>query len=325
MKSSHLVMSVVAIGALGAVAIFAGGGALAAPRATLARPDPAGLPAPYAAGAGIPFTTAAPRAASVDPPGGIPVVDTPDPVAAAPRAPAQAEAPAIVVSPAPSPEAPLDIAPRASGPDRGPASLGSQSGLGAQSALGPEWGPRPAPDLDPRPFSEAHWQGLEAIPRTQVLVKALGLPPDIEGVILDDVSLPGDLHGFRAGDLVTAVGGVRTPNLMRFIQATDRVREDKQIAVDIIRGTEPQRIEMVALFERLGTANGETPTMIPPGARSPHPYQGACLECHRIGTTGTLATDQGDPSLNPPPPIRMTRAAPHRDRGRCISCHRILP
>jgi hypothetical protein len=186
-------------------------------------------------------------------------------------------------------------------------------------------GPSPAPLLDPRPFAEAHWQGLEAVPKTPTLAAALKIPPDLDGVILDDVTLPGDLQGFRAGDLVTAVDGVPTPNLVAFIRASDRVRDQRRVDVDIVRAGAPRRIELVALMKRLGTANGETPGMIPPGARSPHPYMGPCLNCHRIGTTGNLAADQGDNLRNAPGPVRLTDPAPHRDRGACAACHPIIP
>jgi hypothetical protein len=186
-------------------------------------------------------------------------------------------------------------------------------------------GPPPAPGLDPRPFAEAHWQGLEAIPKTPTLAQALKLPPDVDGVILDDVTLPGDLQGFQAGDLVTAVDGVPTPNIVAFIRATDRIRDQKRVVVDFVRAGAPQRLELVALLKRLGTANGETPPMIPPGARRPHRYMGPCLNCHRIGMTGNLAADQGDALRNVPGPVRLSDPAPHRDRGACAACHAILP
>jgi hypothetical protein len=187
-------------------------------------------------------------------------------------------------------------------------------------------GPSPAPALDPRPFAEAHWQGLEAIPKTPTIAAALKLPPDLQGVILDDVTLPADLQGFRAGDVVTAIDGVATPTLVAFINATDRIREQKRIMVDIVRAGVPMRLELVALLKRLGVANGETPPMIPPGARRPHPYMGPCVNCHRIGLTGNLANDQGDTMMkNMPGPVRLTDPVKHRDRGPCAACHPILP
>jgi len=307
-----LVVSVL-VAALAIAVLGADGGLLGRVQALIAPPDRGGLRMPSG------LRGAAPGAAAVMPtadramPGGVPVID---PVGVATRAPS----PAIVL--APTAETP-DLSP-ASPPGADPLSP-TAAPLGPRALLAKGWGPLPAPDLDPRPFSEAHWQGLEAIPRTAPLVESLGLPADVEGVILDDVTLPADLRGFRAGDLVTAVEGVPTPNLLRFIQASDRVREENRATIDIIRSGEAQRIELVALFERLGTANGETPAMIPPGARSPHPYQGPCLNCHRIGTTGSLAADQGDTLRGPPPPIRAGSGPPHRDRGPCTSCHRILP
>lgn len=193
----------------------------------------------------------------------------------------------------------------------------------AQDPIG--WGPRPAPELDPRPFSEVHWQGLEMIPKTAALTQALRLPADVDGVLLDDVSLPADLQGFVAGDLITAVGGVPTPNLLAFLRAAERVREQPTVEIELFRQGGTQRLTLKSLFERLGTANGETPTTIPAGSRSPHQYQGTCTSCHRIGSNGTLATDQGDPLANTPPAIRSSSLASHRPRGACSSCHRVLP
>lgn len=313
MKAVLATVGLVALAALAAVALFGGGARPSLRPAT----DPVGsVPreptAPRAFVPPPPVTTAGAAEAAV--PRGIPV---PDPAPG--PAPTTVGAPAIVMSPAAAPQDgdPMNAA--------SPAPAAAPRSAALPGAISESWGPRPAPALDPRPFSEAHWQGLETIPRTPALVEALGLPPAVPGVIVDDVSLPADLQGFRAGDLIVAVDGFATPNLLAFIGAADRVRDERRVSVDIIRAGAPHRLELVALFERLGTANGETPTMIPPGARSPHPYQGPCLSCHRIGTTGSLATDQGDTQPKPPPPIRAGSVAPHRDRGPCTSCHQILP
>ena len=237
--------------------------------------------------------------------------------------------PAIAMAPMPAPipamplagqgmTAPMTAAPPVVAPPPAPADTAAASTI---ESLGPP----PAAGLDPRPFAEAHWQGLEAIPKTPTIAQALKLPPDVDGVIIDDVTLPADLQGFRAGDLVTAVDGVPTPNLVAFIRATDRIRDQKRVVVDFVRGGAPQQLELVALLKRLGPANGETPPMIPPGARRPHRYMGPCLNCHRIGTTGNLAADQGDTLRNMPGPVRLSDPAPHRDRGACAACHPILP
>jgi hypothetical protein len=186
-------------------------------------------------------------------------------------------------------------------------------------------GPPPAPNLDPRPFAEAHWQGLEAIPKTPTVAKMLKVPPNVDGVILDDVTLPADLQGFKAGDVVTAVDGVPTPDLVSFIRATDRIRDAKRVTVDFVRRGMARQMDITALFDRLGTANGETPPMIPPGAQRPHIYMGPCVNCHRIGTTGNLAVDQGDNPKNKPGPVKADGPVPHRDRGPCATCHPIIP
>jgi hypothetical protein len=186
------------------------------------------------------------------------------------------------------------------------------------------WGQPPAPMLDPRPFAEAHWQGIEAIPATASVTQVLGIPQGLRGVVIDDVSLPADLQGFQAGDLIMEVGGQSTPDLLSFVRASEAVRDQKQVDVLVYRSGQSLALTLAALFERLGTANGETPTMIPPGSRRPHRYLGPCTSCHRIGTTGSLATDPGDTASKSTVAIRYSTAAPHRDRGPCSACHQIL-
>jgi hypothetical protein len=253
-----------------------------------------------------------------------------DPISATPELSLSAVAPVAVQDPAVVPEPPALAIAAAPEPVAAPQGVAAPE-IAATPLAAPtnrvveDLGPPPAAALDPRPFAEAHWQGLEAIPKTPTISQALKLPPELQGVILDDVTLPADLQGFRAGDVVTAVDGVPTPNLISFVRATDLVRDQKRVTVDIVRSGTAQRLELVALLKRLGTANGETPPMIPPGARRPHPYMGPCLNCHRIGTTGNLAADQGDTMKNMPGPVRLTDPVPHRDRGPCAACHPILP
>jgi hypothetical protein len=221
--------------------------------------------------------------------------------------------PAIVASPEltpPSPAIPDGIAPTGTGLANGPAD---------------PFGAPPAPLLDPRRFTEAHWQGLETVPKTAALAKALGIPSEVRGVIVDDVTLPADLQGFQAGDVVVSVAQVPTPDLMTFIEATERVRDRRRAEVELWRTGEFNVLVLTALLTRLGTANGETPSMIPPGSRMPHRYRGPCTNCHRIGTTGQLAVDPGDLTATTAPTIRLGATRPHRDFGPCTACHRIQP
>jgi hypothetical protein len=154
---------------------------------------------------------------------------------------------------------------------------------------------------------------------------ALKLPPEVPGVVIDDVTLPADLQGFQAGDLITNVAQVPTPHLVAFIRATEQVRDEQQARVDLVRAGEPRTLMLTALLARLETANGDSPPMIPPGARMPHPYRGPCTNCHRIGMTGNLAADQGDTIIKTAPIIRVGARRPHEDRGPCSTCHQILP
>ena len=166
---------------------------------------------------------------------------------------------------------------------------------GALPPLDPGWGAPPAPLVDPRRFTEAHWQGLEVVPNTQALARALGIDPALRGVVVDDVTLPADLQGFRAGDVVTSIDGAPTPDLTSFIRASELRRDAPSVTLGVVRRGQAIPMTLTALLERMGNANGETPSMIPPNARMPHPYRGPCVGCHRIGTGGALLADQGDP------------------------------
>lgn len=304
--------------------------ATAPPRAP---PSPGRPPAaPTAPGVG-PALVASPPG-GMEPPRGAPVGNPPGPgsnaggggVATAP-APGPSRAPAAGSRPwEPAPG--MTAAPGAEG--GGGAMAGAapptwSSSASANAQLSPEWGPPPAPGLDPRRFAEAHWQGLEVVPKTRALAQALQLPPDARGVIVDDVTLPADLQGFQAGDLVTHVGGTPTPDLTSFVRATERVREQPRITLSVLRGRAQLALTLTALFERLGNANAETAPMIPPGSRRPHAYRGPCVGCHSIGSTGNLPVDQGNLMTKSAPTIRVGARSPHRDRGPCQSCHRIVP
>ena len=287
---------------------------------TTPAPLTAAAPAPTAAPATATYPDNAPTTARED----SLLRDWPyPPIAPATNSGAPALAPGTMPSPAGDPRG-ADGAERA-GLLAAPASGGMDSAARKerQDPLA-GWGPPPAPSIDPRRFTEAHWQGIEVIPNTPLVAQALKIPADAQGVIADDVTLPADLQGFRGGDLVTHVNGVKTPDLTSFIDATERVRDLPQAELGIVRDGQPIRMLLSGLKDRLGTANGETASMIPPGARMPHPYRGPCTNCHRIGTTGTIPVDQGDMMLRAAPTIRADDKRPHRDRGPCRACHQVV-
>lgn len=175
------------------------------------------------------------------------------------------------------------------------------------------------------PFQEAHWQGIEVVPLTSGLAKVLKIAPNSRGVVLDDATMPADVLGFQAGDLITAIGGVPTPDLDSFIAASEKIRELRQIDVQVTRNNQSMTLNLRSAGARLGTANGETAPMIPAGSIAPHGYRGACTNCHHIGTNGNLAVDPGDLlTLTAPPILASQRTPPHRDRGKCSTCHKIV-
>jgi hypothetical protein len=250
--------------------------------------------------------------------GGHAPVDVPQPIAppvmgpmAPPLAPVAATAPNLVVTGGTAPGCVQNNAAM-------PVALPADTAPWAQRSASK------APTLD-LPFQEAHWQGLELLPNTATLAKSLQLPPDAEGVIVDEATMPADDAGFLAGDMVTAVGGIPTPDLMSFILATSKVRDLAQVDVDIYRKRDARRLVITGLLGWVGTANGETAQTIPPGSKPPHGNQGACTNCHRIGTQGQLPTDQGDLLPLTAPPVTAGTLAPHGNRGTCSACHKIVP
>lgn len=178
-----------------------------------------------------------------------------------------------------------------------------------------------APTLAMLPFQEAHWQGLELIIFTPALAKVLKLPTDVRGVLVDEVTMPADVEGFRAGDLITGIDGVPTPDLDTFVEVAYTVRDRTKANLQVVRKGQQLNVTLAALQRELGTANGETAPMIPAGSRPPHGYLGACTSCHRIGGAGEAAVDLGDTLTNKAPPIQAGQQRPHRDRGACSACH----
>ena len=171
---------------------------------------------------------------------------------------------------------------------------------------------------------EGHWLGMETIPLLPELAKEFNIPPDIKGVLVDEISLESAESGVLAGDMVVAVDGFATPDLEAFTEATRRVRNRTRAKILVSR--RGQLLEYTISSTRpLGFSQNESAQPIRPGAISPHRSRGkACTECHIIMETGgQLPIDAGD-ILPSPPPIINGSVAPHEDRGKCSTCHVIL-
>jgi len=171
---------------------------------------------------------------------------------------------------------------------------------------------------------EGHWLGMETIPLVPELAKEFNIPPDIKGILVDEISLESAESGVLAGDMVVAVDGFATPDLYAFTEATRRVRNRTNAKILVSR--RGQLLEYTISSTRpMGFSQNESAQPIKPGAISPHRSRGkACTECHIIMETGgQLPIDAGDILPNPPPIIKGA-IAPHEDRGKCNSCHVIL-
>jgi len=177
------------------------------------------------------------------------------------------------------------------------------------------------------PFIEGHWIGLETIPLTAAIAQANAIPPEVTGVLIDEVTLLSAAAGIAAGDVIAAVNGKRVTDLESFQAATRDVAQSNRATVSLFSAGKPKTIAVISV-EALGVAQMEAAPMILATARSPHPYYGPCDRCHAIAKNGVnsnqLLKDQGDALNKVAPNIRAGTPAPHRDRGKCTSCHVVI-
>ena len=176
-----------------------------------------------------------------------------------------------------------------------------------------------APDIT---LAEAHWQGLEAMSLTPEIKQKLGMPADMVGILIDEVTLKSAEAGLLAGDVLVAVNNQPVFTLEDFVQATKLARNRDQAILTVDRKGARMDLRLAADGE-LGFAQAETAPMVPAGSIAPHPPRGNCVQCHAIGQTGHIRPDL-DGVILPPPPIAANAVSPHRDRGPCVACHVIV-
>jgi membrane-associated protease RseP (regulator of RpoE activity) len=186
---------------------------------------------------------------------------------------------------------------------------------------------------------EGHWIGGEVIPLTAMIAKANSIPPDVVGVLIDEVTLLSAEGGLYAGDVITAINGKKVSDLKSFQQATKEVAQSNRANLSVYSGGKNKDI-MIFSTEVLGMAQMEGAPMIMAADRSPHGYYGPCDRCHVIsknaGRTKTtlnsknalnpseLLKDAGDSLTKVAPNIRRGVPPPHRSRGTCTLCHVVL-
>ncbi|MGN7613624.1 magnetochrome domain-containing protein [Magnetococcales bacterium HHB-1] len=171
-------------------------------------------------------------------------------------------------------------------------------------------------------MSEAHWQGLEALPLSKELKKKLKLPKNLRGVLVDEVTLNAAASGVMAGDVLLAINSRPTHSLEQVVSESKRIQMRQSATLTVYR---KKRMHVFTMTARgnLGFAQVESAPMILPGEIMPHPYRGACTTCHPVGTTGHIVPDP-DGVILPPPPISAKAKRPHRDHGPCRACHVIV-
>ncbi len=174
---------------------------------------------------------------------------------------------------------------------------------------------------------EAHWIGLEVGPITAAVAKANNIPPDVAGVLVDEVTLVSADAGLLAGDVITAINGTHISDLKSFKNATRQVAQVNQAEVTIYRRGGYKKIN-VSTPDELGIAQVEGAPMILATERAPHGYYGPCDKCHSIapGTANLnqMARDLGDVLATTAPNIKKGTPPPHRPRGTCSKCHVLL-
>ena len=184
---------------------------------------------------------------------------------------------------------------------------------------------------------EGHWIGGEVIPLTPAIAKANSIPPDVVGVLIDEVTLLSAAVGLDAGDVITAINGKKVTDLKSFQQATRDVAQSNRATVSVYSGGKYKDI-MVFSTEALGIAQMESAPMILATDKSPHGYYGPCDKCHVISSAirtkttlnpnalnpNELLKDAGDNLTKVAPNIRSGTPPPHRNRGTCTLCHVVL-
>jgi len=176
-------------------------------------------------------------------------------------------------------------------------------------------------------LQEGHWIGMEVIPLTAAIAEANSIPPDVVGVLIDEVTLLSAEAGLYAGDVITAVNGKKVSDLKSFRLATKEVAQSNRANLSVYSGGKYKDI-VVFSTEALGIAQMEAAPMILATDRSPHGRRGPCDRCHTISKTplnsGQLAKDQGDILTKVAPNIRKGVPPPHRSRGTSTLCHVVL-
>ncbi len=174
---------------------------------------------------------------------------------------------------------------------------------------------------------EAHWIGLEVGPITAAVAKANNIPPDIAGVLVDEVTLVSADAGLLAGDVITAINGANLNDLRSFKNATRQVAQATQAEVTIYRNGGYKNIRVITPDE-LGLAQVEGAPMILATDRAPHGYYGPCDSCHSIApgsaNLNQMAKDMGDILSKTAPNIKKGTPPPHGNRGACTKCHVLL-
>ncbi len=93
----------------------------------------------------------------------------------------------------------------------------------------------PGANVMEKVLQEGHWIGLEVGPLTPALATANGIPTNIKGVLVDEVTLLAASSGLLAGDVIIAINNIETGDLYSFKVATRPIAMSKQAMVTVYR------------------------------------------------------------------------------------------
>lgn len=97
----------------------------------------------------------------------------------------------------------------------------------------------------------ATWIGMDAEQLQPKDIPALGLPQNLQGILVKEVEGQATMVGFQTGDVIVAINGTPTPDLDAFLQAT---RQQSGAAVEVVRGAKHMFVSVPPLgFTAQGT------------------------------------------------------------------------
>jgi hypothetical protein len=92
-------------------------------------------------------------------------------------------------------------------------------------------------------FVEGHWWGMEVENLTPLAKQVLKIPASINGLFVDETTLWAVRCDIKAADILLKIQGYPVRDLGEFYHVTKRLRNRRQVTLEILRGdTKIQRV-----------------------------------------------------------------------------------